>query len=67
MCKPDIDLTVFRQLPSGSWPCIPMREDMGDDEFRRIVGLPENFSLSDEGLRDSGSEIFYCTCGRVLR
>jgi hypothetical protein len=55
MCKPDINLAVFRQvIPSGSWPCIPMLEDMGDDEFRRIVGLPENFALSDEGLQVDG-------------
>jgi hypothetical protein len=58
MCKPDIDLTVFRQaVPSGSWPCIPMRENMSDYEFRRIIGLPENFSLSDEGLSSEQEEV----------
>jgi hypothetical protein len=55
MCKPDINLAVLQEVvPSGKWPCIPMREDMGDDEFRRIVGLPENFSLSDGRLLQEG-------------
>jgi hypothetical protein len=27
-----------------------MREDMGDDEFRRIVGLPENFDDMEQGF-----------------